>query len=406
MAVGNDIAVFVFAGRYCLCIAGRYFNFIHTVLDQCAVVSVLVQAGQLMFPAVLRVQRYRIAIVRAVLLELHGYASGPFAVLVIAVIPHLFNRDLCLLCLMAVGDGVAVVAFAILLEGDILRIASGDSRLVHGVIDGHAVPELIQVLPLILPVVAAIQCHRISDILSVCLQLHADAVRTDSVLISLVIPFLFNRHLNLGCCMGVGQSRDRAVNGITVEGVARGQILFIPGIIDLLSVVVLRQVLNSRGPVIGRVQGYSSHNSRAVHQVNCQFSRTDAVLVLAVIPGLGHSSGRFFFRIGNSDLAGAVSAVGVGSRTGSSCFYYIIGKCVDTAVSLILMLRQVFPFILPVVGLVQGLCVHNRVCLVADNLRNRLQSTLYRANFIGRREADITPAVGCNSTAIFPYSGF
>ena len=199
--------------------------------------------------------------------------------------------------------------------------------------------------------------------------------------------------------MGIGQSRDRSVCCVTVESVTCGQILFIPCIVDLLSFTVLLQVINSRSPVIGRVQSDSGHDRVAIHQVNFQFCRTDAVLVFTVIPGLGHSRGSLLFRIGNRDLAGAVSAVGIGRRAGSSSFYYIIGKRVDVTVSVILMLRQIIPLVLPVVVLAQPLVINYCVFLVADNVRNRLQSTLYRAYFFSRCEADIADAVGSNSAS-------
>ena len=399
--VGNSIAVVaraVLFERYVLCVSRRHFNFIHTV-DNRRTVLVFVQSGPLMAPLIILVQRYGIADIGAAILELHRHAVRLFAVLVVLVIPDLFNGDLYLFRFMGVGNGIAVVSVVILLESDVLRIASGNSRLIYRVVDSCTVAEFIQVLPFILPVVAAIKRYRIADILSVCLQLHADVGRTDAVLVSLVVPLLFNRNVDLGCCMGIGQSRYCSVYRVAAEAVTSGQILFIPGIGDFLSVAVLLQMLNRRSPVIGCVQGYSSDDSVAVLQFNGQLIRTDAILVLAVIPGLGHSSGRFFFRIGNSDLAGAVSAIGIGRRAGSSSFYYIIGKCVDATISIVLMPRQVIPLVLPVVGLAQPLGINYRIFLVADNARNRLQSTLHRAHFFSRCEVDIAATVGSNSAS-------
>ena len=155
-------------------------------------------------------------------------------------------------------------------------------------------------------------------------------------------------------------------------------------------------MINRRSPVICRGQRNGIHLGRTVHQVDGQAVGTDTVLVVRVEPFLGHGNGGFFLGIGNDHLTRAVSAVGIARSAGRGSFDYIIGKVIDRSVCVIQMLRQILPLILPVVGLAQGLGVDNRVVLVADDFRNRLQSVLYRTDGRGGLEADVTYAIGCN----------
>ena len=215
-------------------------------------------------------------------------------------------------------------------------------------------------------------------------------------MVIVIKPLLINRYVDLSCRMGIGQSSDGTVLRISAEGISSRQICFIPCVVNQLPIIILRQVSNRRSPVVRRGQRNSSNFGRTVHQVNSQAVRTDTILVVRVGPFLGNRNESFFLGIGNSHFTSTVSTVGIARSADRGSFYYIIGKRVDITVSVVLMLRQVIPLVLPVIGLAQPLGINYRVFLVADNARNRLQSTLHRAHFFSRCEADVAATVGSN----------
>ena len=234
MRVGNGIGVIALAilDKFnLLLIAGRNIRFINTVVDQCAV-TVLVQTRPVMFPAIGLIQGYRLAEVSIIFFELYDNTAGPLAILIILVCPDLFNRHLNLFGLMAVVDGVTVVARFVLSECDVLRVAAGHCGFIHAVSDGLAVLVLFKSGPLIVPVVSSIQRYRITQVDAVSLQLYAYAAGTDVILVALVEPFLFNRHFDLIGRVGIGQGCDSTVLCVSAEGVSARQVRFIPGVVD------------------------------------------------------------------------------------------------------------------------------------------------------------------------------
>ena len=400
MGVGNSIGVVALAvlDKFnLLLITGRNVRFIHAVVDQRAVI-VLIQTGPVMFPAIGLIQCYKLADVNIILFELYGNAAGALAVLVVLVIPDLFNRHFDLFGLMTVADGIAVVARLIFFECDVLCIAAGYSGFIHAVYDGLAILVLFKSGPFIVPVVAGIQRYGCTHVHAVSFQLYAYAGRTDTILVALVEPLLVNRYVNLIGRMGIGQGSDGAVLRVSAEGVSARQVCFIPCVVDQLAVVILRQVINGRCPVVRRGQRNSIHLGCTVHQVNGQAFRTDAVLVVRVGPFLGHGNGGFFLCIGNDHLTRAITVIGITCSTDCGSFYYIIGKVIDCSVCIIQVLRQILPLVLPVVGLAQRLGINNRVFLAAGDFRNRLQSILHRTYSIDWSEADVAHTIGSNGT--------
>ena len=148
-------------------------------------------------------------------------------------------------------------------------------------------------------------------------------------MVIVIKPLLINRYVDLSCRMGIGQSSDGAVLRISAEGISARQICFIPCVVNQLPIIILRQVINRRSPVVRHGQRNSSNLGRTVHQVDSQAVRTDTILVVRVGPFLGNRSKSFFLGIGNSHFTSAVSTVGIAHSSDRGSFYYIISKIID-----------------------------------------------------------------------------
>ena len=116
-------------------------------------------------------------------------------------------------------------------------------------------------------------------------QCHSQGFRTDPVLVVSVIPdFLYCRFGDRRC-MAVRQDRLGADGICLCQRVTFRQSAFGPGIGDLLPVIlILRQAFNGSGPVVFCGQRYFG----PVGQRHGQGFRTDAVLVIRVIPDFQH----------------------------------------------------------------------------------------------------------------------
>ena len=79
---------------------------------------------------------------------------------------------------------------------------------------------------------------------TVCQQLYGYRIRTDSVLIACVIPYLRHGDLRLVRCMGIGYIKAVHFTGVILYAVLGD------GIVDLPSVLTLRKVLKLPLPVI------------------------------------------------------------------------------------------------------------------------------------------------------------
>ena len=144
------------------------------------------------------------------------------------------------------------------------------------------------------------------NLCSVALQGDSDSRRTDAVLVSVVIPDF--AHRQRGCfrrmmvderCAGAFQ--DRLFQRIS------GNAGLCPLIVDRLSAVIHGQVSNGSCPVFFRLQCQRSDLCPVGCQSDMDFRRTDAVLIVCVIPFLDHG------KIGDGNL------MAVGDLGGCSC---------------------------------------------------------------------------------------
>ena len=106
-------------------------------------------------PAVGRIQNNRFQF-RAVGHQVHSHAGRTIAILVIVVFPLLRYADFGLAGNMRVRQGIAEVSGGVLCEGNILLIAVRYFSFIHCVFDLFTLFELIQLGPLMAPVVALI----------------------------------------------------------------------------------------------------------------------------------------------------------------------------------------------------------------------------------------------------------
>ena len=196
---------------------------------------------------------------------------------------------------------------------DFLGVTRRYSHLIHRIGDFLTRCKLRQINPVVRPVVAGVQFNQRPSGLTVCQQLHSNRLRANAVLVFRVVPHLHDRCFGLFRLMGVRQHRDCAVHAGVGQFVALGQLAFRPGVPDLLSVRVLRQVADRRCPVVGLVQLNGCTTSHAVCiQLHGDSLRALAVLVVRVVPhlldrcfgGLGGVAVRHVHAVHNSGVAG------------------------------------------------------------------------------------------------------
>ena len=233
----------------------------------------------------------------AVRQQLHRDLLRADAVAVVIVHPLLRHLDFGGLGLVGIGEGKAVGCLA----ADLSGISIGQNFL-DGVLDFLALVFVHgQARKGMRPVALCIRRDRRSfPDLAVRQQLHRDLLRADAVAVVVVHPLL--RHLDFGGLGRVGVGKDKPVLGVALGpgqriAVARG--IFLHGIGDLFTALVLVQVFKGVLPTVARVQlgGLAVQRLAVSIQANRDFSRPDAVLVVGVVPVFGY---------GNAGLAGGV----------------------------------------------------------------------------------------------------
>ena len=245
------------------------------------------------------------------------------------------------------GDGVAVLVIAV-------AFAGCDKRHVHvELVDDHDI-SLVKLIVLIADFV-----------LQHVAGLHRAKIRRAFVRGRFLLLRLFH--------VEVGQGGDGAF-GLAVHLVALGQLDLGPGVFDLPFTGVLGQVRHGGGPFVALVQGLDMTGFFAVgEQDHRQLSRTDAVLVLCVLPDLLH--GRFgclvdLRRVGEG--GGEIVRRAFGCGLGFIAFRHNLGPGVLGALAAHEGVQAVHGHG-PVVPGVQGMSAQNLTVLVqvhGDELRH------------------------------------
>ena len=255
---------------------------------------ILVEVGEAPRPVVRRSRDHELAGVNAVSVQMHGDGVGTGVVLVVVVDPDLLAGDI---DDGLVGDLPAVEHDTVNSDRVGLRVrtyVTADRVLGNGVLDlvrsdllrsAHAV--LAQVLEGVRPVAR----RRTGDLNglgqnTVGVQINNDRTGSDVTLVVIVFPDLLDRNVDVRRNVGVDDF-DIAVFMLDVFGIVTVHDIFFERVVDLVAALVeLRQILKAPLPVIGRGNDDAVHLRGARHQVDGDADRTDAAVVVVVVPGL------------------------------------------------------------------------------------------------------------------------
>ena len=328
-------------------------NFRPSVLDLLAV-SVLGQFGNGVSPFVGLTQSYSLTRILIISQQLNDQTFRTLTIPVLAVVPHLQHGGFRLFRLVRVGDGEipTVICFSVI-AGNCGILILCNLILGHRVSNVLAILILRQVSPLDLPAVASIQ-HLALDFGAVLQQMNRHAVRTEASSIVGIVPCLGHTDRDGRRRMGVGQGG----HGASLAGV--GQLVsahgaFRPGVFNFLAIGILRQFINGGSPAVGLVQ----RHFRAVGQGNLQLIRTQAILIIGVIPHLQHGSFRGFGSVG---VGHGKASLGVAGDVGGVTSHRLLGHGVGN-LHTTLELRQIRPGHLQIIA---SLILGNGLVLIRD----------------------------------------
>ena len=280
MGVGDGKAVGGVAGDRGL--VTRHAHLLHRIGDGDARV-VHGQIGEAARPAVGRVEGERFTGVLPVGQQADGDGIRALAVLVVRVVPDLFNGYGGLFGRVGVGDGKAVGGVA----GDPGRVTL-HVHFLHRIDDGGALFVRIQIGEAALPAVGRVEGERCVGVLPVGQQADGDGLRTLAVLIVRVVPDLFNGYGGLFGRVGVGDGK--AVGGVAGDrGLVTRHAHLLHRIGDGDARVVHGQIGEAARPAVGRVEGERFAGILpAGQQADGDGLRTHAVLIVRVVPVLLH----------------------------------------------------------------------------------------------------------------------
>ena len=137
--------------------------------------------------------------------------------------------------------------------------------------------------------------RQISQLLAIGIQMDRDAFRS-CAFVSAVIPGLAAFNVYRLRCMAVGQRRDDAYCALLrcqkffdlrigqLIAFRKSVFLLSPGVIVLHTICVLWKILHLIVPAIFLIQCYSSDHCVVLLQIDFEFGRTDAVLVVCIVP--------------------------------------------------------------------------------------------------------------------------
>ena len=147
---------------------------------------------------------------------------------------------------------------------------------------------LIQVIPCMAPAVLGIQALFFSIRLSVCLQLHLDLVRSQTVLVIAVIPCLGDLHAGLSRGIAVGDVISFHGGGISFY------LFFLYGIIDQVSIFKFVKACKAVVPSVIFCHSLGLFELSICKKFHDDAAWTLAVLVVCIIPGLSSTDIDFF----------------------------------------------------------------------------------------------------------------
>ena len=134
------------------------------------------------------------------------------------------------------------------------------------------------------PLVALAQGQGFAGVFAVGKQFHDHIIRANAVLVACILPALGNGDAGLFRGVTVGYIIVVVFGGVSLYRV------FDDGIGDLIPVFIFRQVFKVPGPIVVCGDGFALEHLAVFHQVDGNAVRTNAVLVVVVVPGFtaGH----------------------------------------------------------------------------------------------------------------------
>ncbi len=188
---------------------------------------------------------------------------------------------------MGIGYGISVLGGS----GD-FSIIILDAVFTYRISNFFAGRIHIQIRESFLPVVFRIQRDTLSRVVSVCQQVNGYFLRTDSVLVVSIFPYFLYGYAGLFRCVGIGY-------GISVLGGSGDfSIIILDAVFryrigNLLSGIIYGQIIKRCFPVVFCIQRDTLSGGFSVcQQVDGYFLRTDAVLVVSILPYLFHGNRR------------------------------------------------------------------------------------------------------------------
>ena len=353
MAVGDYIACRSVPGNRSIIIGNLHFLYgVGNLFPIC----VNIQVYKTTCPLVPFAQGQCLSCILSVRQQLHCDALRTDSILVIVVLPGLGHSHTGLSWGITVCDVIAIDCCSVI----------GHRILSDCIVNQCAILILRQVREAPFPTVIFSHCLCfIFQFCTVGIQTDSDGFRTLSILVLCIIPGFCSGNVYSLRCMAVGDYIScRSVPGN--RSIIIGNLHFLYGVGNLFPICVNIQVCKTTCPPVPFAQGQCLSCILSVRQqLHCDALRTDSILVIVVLPGLGHSHTGLSWGITVCDVIAIDCCSVIGHRILSDC---IVNQCA------ILILRQVREAPFPTVIFSHCLCFIFQFCTVgiqtdSDGLR-------------------------------------
>ena len=210
-----------------------------------------------------------------------------------------------------------------------------------------------------------------------CIQCYGDAIRTDAIAVSVIIPYLLYGYAGFFRFVAVRQGRNLAFrhNSAKIISLRQPVCVLRPVVNVRFAICVLRKIINLHLPAVSLIQRYGLNElvrsippvSDLLFQVDFDLGRALTILIISVIPYL------------SDDYPDYLRGIGVGyvvaAYTCCIICYCILGDRIIDHFS-IRILRQIFPFPAPGVRCRDSLYFIGQLCAVCKQVNLNLPWTL------------------------------
>ena len=299
-------------------VAGKHGRFFHGIIDL-STLAELVKVLEGVGPAVSLIQFNRLAGSLAISQQVDDHARGALVVLVALVVPDLGHRHFGLFDLVGVLDVVAVLGGGI--AGRVVRRILPYQLFLNAVGNLLTISMGRQVGEAVLPLGFGVHGSGV-NLLIASQQVHDDSSRPLAILVVRVIPGLGTGDAGHARSMGVGDGVAARSGAGDAGGVVLHRFLA-HGILDFHAARVLGQLGELPVPAVRGGHFLGGHGLAVSSQLDGDLAGTQAILVILVLPNLGHADLGLLGRVGvGHDEAGS-GVAGDGSRI---AFHLILGN--------------------------------------------------------------------------------